>query len=157
MVTKIYMKTDSNIYILPSQMLSCMLVKYRSPIVFLALQQVLLSRENILQGMLNLIGWRNFVANAIPTYEYRKTEKGAKMNRDILEGKWKQLRGQVRQQWGELTDNDLDQVSGRFDRLAGLIQEKYGYSRDEAENMLDNFLNTLPGDPTIPPPPPKPR
>jgi uncharacterized protein YjbJ (UPF0337 family) len=65
------------------------------------------------------------------------------MNRDILEGQWKQLKGKVKQQWGRLTDDELDQMSGRYDELAGLIQERYGYSRDEAANELDMFLRNL--------------
>jgi uncharacterized protein YjbJ (UPF0337 family) len=66
-----------------------------------------------------------------------------KMNRDVLEGQWKQLKGKVKQQWGRLTDDELDQVNGRYDELAGLIQERYGYSRDEAANELDMFLRNL--------------
>ena len=65
------------------------------------------------------------------------------MNRDVLEGQWKQVKGKVKQQWGRLTDDDLSRISGRYDELAGLIQERYGYSRDEAVNELDMFLNNL--------------
>ena len=56
------------------------------------------------------------------------------MNRDVLEGQWKQLKGKVKQQWGRLTDDELNMINGRYDELAGLIQERYGYSRDEAYN-----------------------
>ena len=62
------------------------------------------------------------------------------MNRDILEGQWKQIKGKVKQQWGRLTDDELDKMSGAYDELAGLIQERYGYSREEAINELDMFL-----------------
>jgi uncharacterized protein YjbJ (UPF0337 family) len=62
------------------------------------------------------------------------------MNRDILEGQWKQIKGRVKQQWGRLTDDELDQMSGTYDELTGLIQERYGYSREEAMNELDMFL-----------------
>jgi uncharacterized protein YjbJ (UPF0337 family) len=62
------------------------------------------------------------------------------MNRDVLQGKWKQLRGRVKQQWGELTDDQLDQVNGSYDRLAGFLQEQYGYSVDKARMEVDNFL-----------------
>jgi uncharacterized protein YjbJ (UPF0337 family) len=65
------------------------------------------------------------------------------MNRDVLVGQWKQLKGKVKQQWGRLTDDELEQVNGRYDELAGLIQERYGYSRDEASNELDMFLKNL--------------
>lgn len=62
------------------------------------------------------------------------------MNRDILEGQWKQIKGKVKQQWGRLTDDELDVMTGSYDELAGLIQERYGYSREEAVNELDMFL-----------------
>lgn len=65
------------------------------------------------------------------------------MNRDVLEGKWMQVKGKVKQQWGRLTDDELDVINGRYDELAGLIQERYGYSRDEAANELDMFLTNL--------------
>jgi len=63
------------------------------------------------------------------------------MNNDVLEGKWKQLRGKVREEWGELTDDELDQIAGRRDQLVGKIQEKYGYTRDEAERQVNEFLD----------------
>lgn len=62
------------------------------------------------------------------------------MNRDILEGQWKQLRGEIRQRWGELTDDELDQIAGHRDKLIGRLQERYGYTRDEANRQLDDFL-----------------
>ena len=58
------------------------------------------------------------------------------MNTDILEGKWKQLRGSIKEKWGKLTDDDLDKVAGEADRLAGLLQQKYGYARDQAEEAI---------------------
>lgn len=63
------------------------------------------------------------------------------MNRDILEGQWKQVKGRVKQQWGRFTDDELDQLTGTYEELAGLIQERYGYSREEAVNELDMFLD----------------
>jgi uncharacterized protein YjbJ (UPF0337 family) len=65
------------------------------------------------------------------------------MNEDILEGKWKQLRGEVREMWGELTDDDLDRIAGKRDKLIGVLQERYGYSRDEAERQTDEFTRTV--------------
>ena len=62
------------------------------------------------------------------------------MNKNILEGKWKQVRGAVREKWGALTDDELDQIAGNSERLAGLLQEKYGYSQIEAERQIDEFL-----------------
>lgn len=58
------------------------------------------------------------------------------MNWDRIEGNWKQFKGSARQQWGKLTDDQLDTVSGKRDLLAGRIQEAYGVSKDEAEKQL---------------------
>ena len=69
--------------------------------------------------------------------------KAATMNQDILAGKWKQTRGKVKQWWAKLTDNDLDQINGRAEELIGRLQEVYGYSRQEAENEVDRFLDQL--------------
>jgi uncharacterized protein YjbJ (UPF0337 family) len=61
------------------------------------------------------------------------------MNRDILEGKWTQLKGQVKEQWGRLTDDDLDQVAGQTDQLVGKLQERYGLAKDAAEHQIDEW------------------
>jgi uncharacterized protein YjbJ (UPF0337 family) len=66
-----------------------------------------------------------------------------KLNQDIVEGKWKQVKGKVRQQWGKLTDDQLDQISGRAEELAGLLQENYGYSVARAQKEVDDFFNRL--------------
>lgn len=58
------------------------------------------------------------------------------MNWDRIEGNWKQFKGIARQQWGKLTDDQLDVISGKRDLLAGKIQEAYGVSKDEAEKQL---------------------
>ncbi len=63
------------------------------------------------------------------------------MNKDIMQGKWKQMRGEIKQKWGRLTDNDIDQAQGNADKLAGLLQEKYGYSHDKAEQEARDFIN----------------
>ncbi len=62
------------------------------------------------------------------------------MNSDILQGKWRQLKGEARIQWGKLTDDDLDQVQGQAEKLVGLVQERYGYNRDQAEREVDSFV-----------------
>ncbi len=61
------------------------------------------------------------------------------MNRDIVGGKWQQLRGKVKEQWGKLTDDDLTAAEGKFDKLSGLIRERYGYTREKAEDELERF------------------
>ncbi len=64
-------------------------------------------------------------------------------NRDVLAGKWTQIRGKVKQTWGKLTDNDLDRISGRFEELAGLVQERYGYTREKAEKEVTHFIEKI--------------
>jgi uncharacterized protein YjbJ (UPF0337 family) len=59
------------------------------------------------------------------------------MNKHILEGKWKQVRGEAKAWWGKLTDNDLDRVAGKFEVLVGLLQEKYGYTREQAADEIE--------------------
>lgn len=61
------------------------------------------------------------------------------MNSDIFRGKWLQLRGAIKKQWGDLTDDDLTMVEGDMDRLAGILQERYGYTREEARQHIDRF------------------
>ena len=64
------------------------------------------------------------------------------MNRDIIGGKWQQIRGKVKEEWGKLTDDDLKTVEGKFDKLAGLTRERYGYTKEKAEQELDRFCTT---------------
>ena len=63
------------------------------------------------------------------------------MNKDVFEGKWKQIRGEAKVWWGKLTDDDLDKVGGQFDVFAGLLQQKYGYSREQAEEEIEKQMN----------------
>jgi len=65
------------------------------------------------------------------------------MNRDTLEGQWAQLKGRAREQWGKLTDDDLDQVRGKAEQLAGRVQERYGIAKDEASRQVDTWLRDL--------------
>jgi uncharacterized protein YjbJ (UPF0337 family) len=65
------------------------------------------------------------------------------MNMHLLEAKWKQLRGKVKQKWGDLTDDDLDRIEGRYEELVGLVQEKYNRTRQEAEQEVREFVNNL--------------
>lgn len=68
------------------------------------------------------------------------------MNENVLEGKWLQLRGSIREKWGEITDDELDQIAGKRDKFAGVLQEKYGYTQIEAERQINDFLENLEAD-----------
>ncbi|WP_166261940.1 CsbD family protein [Marinobacter salicampi] len=61
------------------------------------------------------------------------------MNKDIIEGNWKELKGKVKVQWGKLTDDRLDVMDGKRDQLSGEIQQAYGITKDEAEKQLKAF------------------
>jgi uncharacterized protein YjbJ (UPF0337 family) len=61
------------------------------------------------------------------------------MNWDRIEGNWKQVIGKAQEQWGKLTNDDLDVVAGRRDQLAGKIQERYGVTKEEAESQLKSW------------------
>ena len=63
------------------------------------------------------------------------------MNWDRVEGNWKQFKGKVKEQWGRLTDDDLDVIAGKKDQLAGKLQESYGISKDEAEKQIDRWAS----------------
>jgi len=62
------------------------------------------------------------------------------MNEDIMQGKWTQLKGKVKEQWGKLTDDDIDQLDGKKDQLVGRVQERYGLAKDQAERDVDTWL-----------------
>ena len=61
------------------------------------------------------------------------------MNQDRIEGNWKQFTGKVKEQWGKLTDDDIDVIAGKRDQLLGRIQERHGVARDEAETQVKNW------------------
>lgn len=61
------------------------------------------------------------------------------MNQDIIGGKWKQLKGSLRQKWAKLTDSDYEEIAGNKDKLIGRLQERYGYGRDQAEKEVSDF------------------
>lgn len=63
------------------------------------------------------------------------------MNWDRIQGNWKQLKGEAQRQWGKLTDDELDQAAGDRQKLAGLVQERYGIGKDEAERQIDEWAN----------------
>jgi uncharacterized protein YjbJ (UPF0337 family) len=61
------------------------------------------------------------------------------MNEDRIQGNWKQVKGKVKEQWGKLTDDDLDVIAGKRDQLLGRIQERHGIAKDEAERQVEDF------------------
>jgi uncharacterized protein YjbJ (UPF0337 family) len=63
------------------------------------------------------------------------------MNWDQIEGNWKEFKGKAQAQWGTLTDDEIDRVDGRRTELAGLIQQKYGKTREEAEREVDQWMS----------------
>jgi len=65
------------------------------------------------------------------------------MNWDQVEGKWNQLKGRVREQWGKLTDDDLDVIAGKRDQFLGKLQERYGLEKAEAEKQLEEWQRTV--------------
>ncbi|MBN7786395.1 CsbD family protein [Ponticoccus gilvus] len=69
------------------------------------------------------------------------------MNWDQIQGKWTQLKGKAREEWGELTDNEIQEAKGEREQMLGLIQEKYGRTREEAERELSRWQTKLDDDP----------
>lgn len=63
------------------------------------------------------------------------------MNKDILQGHWNEVKGKIQQQWGKLTNNDIQKMKGTTNELLGALQEKYGVQREEAEKQIKNFIN----------------
>jgi len=63
------------------------------------------------------------------------------MNEDILKGKWHEMKGEVKKQWGKLTDDDLKTISGEKEKLVGALQAKYGYAKDKAEDEYKAFID----------------
>lgn len=64
------------------------------------------------------------------------------LNADILKGKWKEIKGDVKSKWGKLTDDDLTRIEGDQEKLVGILQKKYGYGKEEAEREYDNFMSS---------------
>lgn len=65
------------------------------------------------------------------------------MNWDQVQGNWKQWTGKVKEKWGKLTDSDLTVVAGKREQLAGILQERYGYAKEQVEKELDEFTKSL--------------
>lgn len=61
------------------------------------------------------------------------------MNQSTLKGKWNEMKGKAREQWGELTNDDIDKVQGQHEQLVGVIQQRYGKARDEVEREVTKW------------------
>jgi uncharacterized protein YjbJ (UPF0337 family) len=64
------------------------------------------------------------------------------MNSDQLQGKWKQMKGSIKERWGKLTDDDVDIINGQSDQLVGRIQERYGIAKEEAQRQVDEWMRS---------------
>jgi uncharacterized protein YjbJ (UPF0337 family) len=62
------------------------------------------------------------------------------MNKDILQGKRRELKGLLKEQWGKLTDDDLDRIEGQAERLVGILQQRYGYAKEQAEQEYKRIM-----------------
>jgi uncharacterized protein YjbJ (UPF0337 family) len=63
------------------------------------------------------------------------------LNADVLKGKWKEIKGDVKAKWGKMTDDDMTEIEGNQEKLVGILQKRYGYSKDEAEREYDDFIS----------------
>jgi uncharacterized protein YjbJ (UPF0337 family) len=63
------------------------------------------------------------------------------MNSDQLQGKWKQMKGSIRERWGKLTDDDVDVVNGQTTQLVGRIQERYSIAKEEAQKQVEEWMH----------------
>jgi uncharacterized protein YjbJ (UPF0337 family) len=65
------------------------------------------------------------------------------LKKDIMVGKWEKMKSRVKQRWGRLTDDQLDQISGYYDELTHLVRERYGYTKEKARQEVDEFIERL--------------
>jgi uncharacterized protein YjbJ (UPF0337 family) len=63
------------------------------------------------------------------------------MNDDIIKGKWHEVKGKIKQQWGKLTDDDVATMKGSYEELEGRLQKSYGYSKDQVKKQIDEFVD----------------
>jgi uncharacterized protein YjbJ (UPF0337 family) len=78
-----------------------------------------------------------------PNLVERKNGMDVTLNKDVMVGKWEQIKSRVKQRWGRITDDQLDQISGYYDELTGLIRERYGYTHEKARKDVDEFIQKL--------------
>jgi uncharacterized protein YjbJ (UPF0337 family) len=81
------------------------------------------------------------VATATPLFVHPSRRMNMDWNR--VEGNWKQFKGNVKEKWGKLTDDDINVIEGKRDQLEGKIQQRYGYAKDQARKDVDDWFSTL--------------
>jgi uncharacterized protein YjbJ (UPF0337 family) len=67
------------------------------------------------------------------------------MKKDILKGKWKEIKGAIKEKWGKLTDDDLTEMEGKEEKLLGILQKRYGYTEDKAKKEYNDFIDRYKG------------
>jgi uncharacterized protein YjbJ (UPF0337 family) len=70
---------------------------------------------------------------------------GVNMKKDILKGKWKEMKGAIKEKWGKLTDDDLTEMEGKEEKLLGILQKRYGYTEDKAKKEYNDFIDRYKG------------
>lgn len=82
--------------------------------------------------------------------DHQKEEKKENtVNKDIVEGNWKVLKGKIKEKWGQITDDELDAMEGKTDQISGVLQKKYGYSKEQAEKEWNAMLDSVNRDKSI--------
>ena len=94
---------------------------------------------------LGIRGRKKIFQGTPPDGRYLALGRRANMNEDVLKGKWNEIKGRVKENWGKLTDDDLTAVEGKKEKLLGLLQQKYGYAKDKAEKEYKDFIGRYKG------------
>ncbi len=63
------------------------------------------------------------------------------MNNDIFKGHWHEIKGKLKEQWGKLTDDEITQINGSYEKFEGILQKKYGYQKDQSQKEIQTFLD----------------
>ena len=81
---------------------------------------------------------------AVSEFFFTRQAGGTHMDWNRVEGNWKEVKGQVKEKWAKLTDDDLTEINGKRDQLEGRLQKRYGYAKDQARKDVDTWISTLP-------------
>ena len=81
---------------------------------------------------------------AVSAFFFTRQAGGTHMDWNRVEGNWKEVKGQVKEKWAKLTDDDLMEINGKRDQLEGRLQKRYGYAKDQARKDVDTWISTLP-------------